>query len=124
MTDKGDMSQQLMRLEGLLAAKLGIRGTGLDRGLRKAAPRLPRGLRRDGRVVAEAARLSQHPKLARQIDATRFERAYERLSSHLSGIDVADRRKGLALSVLAGLAFNLLLLGGLIMAFAAWRGWL
>ena len=124
MIDAQEVAGRVSRIEKLLAEKFGIKGVGLEQGLRKAGRRLPRRVRSDARIVVEAGRLSQHPRLARQLDRTRFQDAADRVTAHLKAIDVADRHKGAAISVLAGMAFNLLLLGVLLVAFSAWRGWI
>ncbi|OWU85352.1 hypothetical protein ATO6_08265 [Oceanicola sp. 22II-s10i] len=118
------MSAHVQRLEKLLAAKYGIRDVGLEQGLRKAGRRIPRRLRRSGRAVVEAQRVAGHPRLVHQIDTARVSAEAERLAAHLEAIDTADRRKGMILSVLGSVAFNLLLMGGLFLGFALWQGWL
>ncbi|MEX5730019.1 hypothetical protein Ga0609869_003372 [Rhodovulum iodosum] len=105
-----------------LGQKLGARGAGLEARLRHAGRRLPRSRRRDGAALAEALKRADHPRLSRQVDMARLRQARNRLVAYLDGIDMADRRKGAALGVLAGLAVNLLLLGAALAGFLAWRG--
>ena len=66
--------------------------------------------------------MAAHPKLALRVDRGRVARAHAEVCAHLRRIDPADRRRGAILGMLGGLAFNLLLLAGLALAFLRWRG--
>lgn len=112
------------RLSALGEQKLGIRGASIVRLSRKAAPRLPRAVRRDLRRVAEAAPLADHPRLRLTLDARELKRAGARVEAHLAGIDPADRRKGWWLGLLGGMAFNILLAFALLIVLLLWRGFI
>lgn len=102
-----DISAKAARLSELIADKIGPRGPDLTRQVRRAGRRLPKSVRRDVLRVAEAAPLSEHPKLVRQISADTVQTAFARAHEYLIAIDKADRRKGALLSWLGGNAFNL-----------------
>lgn len=105
-----------------IAEKLSVGGKSLDAKMRRAGRRLPKRLRREGRYLAYAEGLQAHPKLSRQIDLARIDTAYRDFKTHLDKIDPADRRWGWFLGMLGGMAFNLLLFSGLLIALLAWRG--
>lgn len=106
----------------LLDDKLSLRRGPLRTRLRRAGRRLPARIRAQAQIVAEAEALAAHPKLARRIDHTSVSHAFAEVRAHLRAIDPADRRRGALLGMLGGLAFNLLLLTGLVLALLRWRG--
>ena len=83
---------------------------------------LPQGVRHDITIVAEAEQMARNPKLAIRLDANATKSAYDRAATHLKAIDVADRRKGIALSMLGSMAFNFLAAITLLIVFLRWRG--
>lgn len=105
---------------GLMAARFG----GIKRGqqadlesmLRKRGGALPRKLRREARVMLQADRMAGQPKLARQVDFDRFERAHKALVGYLRPLGQGMRLQGGAISVAASVLFGLLVLG----AVAVW----
>ena len=109
-------------LRALLAKQLGLKRGTLAKRAAKAGRRLPSGVRNDITRVAEAEKLSRNPKLAVRLDANAIKSAYDRASVHLRAIDVADRRKGFALSILGSMAFNFLAAITLLIVVLRWRG--
>ncbi len=109
-------------LRTLLAKRLGLKRGSLSRRVAKAGRRLPTAVRNDIAVVAEAENLARHPKLAIRLDPTATKGAYDRAVAHLKAIDVADRRKGFALSILGSVAFNILAVIFLLIVVLRWRG--
>jgi hypothetical protein len=98
-------------LAGLLHAKLGIRrGDTLLQKLPLARALLPRAVQRAARVVAEAAKLSGHPKLMKRVDLPAVVAAHRLVADHLRRVDPKERRKDVLLGVALSLAVNLLLL--------------
>lgn len=55
----------------------------LDLLLRRRAGTLPRRLRREVRIIADAARMAGQPRLACQVDLARFQRAHRALVHRL-----------------------------------------
>ena len=106
----------------LMEDKLSLRRGPFEARLHRAGRRLPARIRAQGQIVAQAAAMAAHPRLARRIDHTAVDRAYIEMRNHLKGIDAADLRRGAVLGVLGGLAFNLLLFAALVLAFLRWRG--
>ena len=117
-----DISAKSEELCALLADKLSLRRGTLDQRLRRAGRRLPARIRQQGMLIAEAEAMAAHPRLARRIDHAALERAHAEVRAHLRGIDPADRRRGVILGMLGGLAFNILLFAALVLAFLRWQG--
>ena len=109
-------------LRTLMAKRLGLKRGSLSRRVAKAGRRLPSGVLRDIGIVAEAEKMSRNPKLAMRLDHNATKSAYDRAATHLKAIDVMDRRKGIALSVLGSMAFNLLAAMTLLIVVLRWRG--
>ena len=76
---------------------------------------VPEGRR--GVTLARAAN-----RLAVTLDLKRPSEAAERVIAHLRAIDVADRRKGLILSILGSMAFSVLVVLALLVIVLVWRG--
>ncbi|MCR9109902.1 hypothetical protein [Marivita sp. XM-24bin2] len=109
-------------LRALMAKRLGLKRGSLTRRVSKAGRRLPSGVLRDISIVAEAEKMARNPRLAKRLDANATKSAFDRASTHLKAIDVADRRKGLALTVMGSMAFNLLAAVTLLIVVLRWRG--
>lgn len=109
-------------LRSLMAKRLGLKRGSLARRVAKAGRLLPSGVRNDIAIVAEAEKLSRNPKLAIRLDRNATKSAYDRAATHLKAIDVADRRKGVALSILGSMAFNILAVIVLLIVILRWRG--
>lgn len=121
MIEPGDIEQKVRRLQDLLKQKFRIETADLGVGLKKAGRRLPRRVRKAGAVLVEAETNVGHPKLAQMADAKAVARAFQTIETHLTGIDVADRRKGAVLGVLGSIAFNLILVFLIVMLVLWWR---
>jgi hypothetical protein len=115
---------QAQNLRDLLANRLGLRRGSLARRVAKAGRRLPVGVRNDISAVAEAESMAQHPRLGRRMDPKVTHGAYERASVFLKAIDVKDRRKGVILSILGSVAFNILAVVTLLIIVLRWRGFI
>lgn len=114
--------QMTDRVSELLEARLGVRGRTLADKLRKAGRRLPRRVREAGSVLAEAEEMAQNPKLLVRVDQALVAEAYDVCLRHLVGINRADRRKTAIVGVAASIAFSLLMVALLVLAWAYWRG--
>lgn len=113
---------QIDGLKDLLASRLGLKRGTLARRVARAGRRLPAGIRNDIAAVAEAENMVHHPRLARRIDPKMTHGAYERAATFLRAIDVKDRRKGVILSILGSIAFNILAVFTLLIVVLRWRG--
>jgi hypothetical protein len=109
-------------LRSLMATRLGLKHGSLSRRVAKAGRRLPPGVRNDIAIVAEADKMARNPRLAMRLDRNTTKSAYDRASTHLKAIDVVERRKGIALSILGSIAFNILAVIFLLIVVLRWRG--
>ena len=117
-----DLDAKAEALAQLMEDRLGLRGDGFAAKLKRAGRRLPRRIRRDGALIVEALALQAHPKLSRQVDEAQLTRALTHLNRYLRTVDPWERRKSAMLNWLAGLAFSLLVVAGLVIATMRWRG--
>jgi hypothetical protein len=117
-----DLQARADKVAELIEARLDVRGAGLEGKLARAGRRLPGHLRRELGYVVEAMRMKASPRLARQIDWARIDRACTEAERYLRGVDPWERRRGIAVNWLAGNAFNLLIVVALTAAVIAWRG--
>lgn len=105
-----------------LADKLGARGDTLERQVRRAGRKLPRGVRRDVLAVAGAQRLRGNPRLERQIDLGRLEAAERRVLAYLNTVNMAERRVTGFVNALAALVLSLIVVAGLAIGVMVWQG--
>ncbi|WP_151718591.1 hypothetical protein [Gemmobacter serpentinus] len=116
------IQQMADRVAGLMEDRLRARGDGLTAKLRSAGRRLPRRVRKAAEELAEAAHLSQNPKLLLQIDEGRVAEAYDICVRHLAPMGAGARRKGLLGSVMAQVAFGLIVVAVLAYVLVRARG--
>lgn len=117
-----DIHARTDRLAQLLEQRLDIRGSGFETKLRRAGRLLPRHLRRDGAKLVDALKLSDHPRLGRQLDPKRLEKAANAIEHYLLNLDAWDRRRGIAVSVSTSVLLNLLIVVALVTGVVIWRG--
>lgn len=118
------VKEMVAEVSDLLADRMKARGEDMAARLRHVRRRLPRRLRAEADRLAEAEEMAGHPRLAQQLDHERLAEAHAVLMRHLAPMGAADRRIGWILSILASVAFNLLLLFALLIAVLIWRGFL
>jgi len=117
-----EIEDRIAEIAALMRAKLGARGATMRAALRNGHHRLPRRVRGQARLLAEAERLADHPKLRLTLDAEALGKAAGAVEAHLKAIDLADRRKGWWLGMLGGMAFNILAFVALLIVVLRWRG--
>ncbi|MEX0316735.1 MULTISPECIES: hypothetical protein [unclassified Ruegeria] len=122
MSEQIAVQDQIAETIALLRAKLGVRGKTLAASLRRARHRLPRRIHGQAMELAKAEPLANHPKLRLTLDTPKLVTAVQEVQAHLRAIDLADRRKGWLLSMLGGLAFNILVFAILLLVFLRWQG--
>lgn len=118
--------QMADEVASLMAARFG----GLRRGqqadlesmLRKRGGALPRRLRREARILAEADRKAGQPKLARQVDFAQLDHAYKALTAYLRPLGQGMRLRGGAAGIAASVLFGLLLLAAVAIWIMMRRG--
>ena len=113
--------EQADQIAALLQERLGIRGRDLDTRLRRAGRLLPRHIHRAGTVLVEAVKLQENPRLARLIDADKVAKSFRTCEDFLQSIDPWERKKDRLISTLSSVAFSLLAVAALVIAFLYWR---
>jgi hypothetical protein len=116
------IQQMADRVAGLMEERLRIKGAGLAEKLSRGGRRLPRKVRAAAERLAEAAHMSQNPKLLLQVDEGEVAEAYDICLRHLSPLGAAGRRKGLLISVVAQVVFGLIVVAGLAVLVLKLRG--
>lgn len=104
-----------------MAEGLGVKGRTLEQCAAKAGRWIPRRIRDEIAVIAEARALQGHPKLERRIDDARIGQAYRHTASYLDGLDLAARRRRAALDMVSLIAFRLFVALCLVIAVLIWR---
>ena len=113
--------EQADEISALLREKLGVRGRDLETRLRRAGRLLPRHVRRDALLIAQARAMQASPKLARMVDDAAVLRAFRACQDHLGAIDSWERRKTRIIGFLSANAFNLVVTAGLVITVLYWR---
>ncbi len=110
----------------LMAARFGGLRRGqtadLDTMVRRRGAALPRKLRREAMVLAKADRVAEVPKLAKQQDFDRLQRAHKVLVNHLRPLGQGGRLQAGAVNIGATLVFALLILGAIALWLLVRRG--
>ena len=116
-----DMAEEV---SALMKERLSIRGHDLAAKLRHTGRMMPKRLKREAAYLAEAVQLSENPRLQKMIDMERAEAGYRDCLEFLQNVDAADRRKGVALGILASLAMTFLVVSTLVIIVLVWRGYI
>ncbi|MBO9444464.1 hypothetical protein [Ruegeria sp. R14_0] len=124
MTQTTDIQGQIADTVQLLRAKLGIKDKTLTASVRKAKRRLPRRIYKQAMLLARAEQMAAHPKLRLVLDTPKLAQASEEVQTHLTAINLADRRWGWFLSFLGSLALGFLALSALVLVVLRWRGFI
>lgn len=118
------VQQMADRVAALMEEHMKVSGKGLADKLRRSGRLLPRKLRVEARVLAEAEEQARHPHLRIRIDMARVSEAYDGLCRHLTALNRWQRRRVAILNLLGSVAFNLLVVAALLIAVLVWRGYL
>lgn len=122
MTDTRGITARNEALRALFEKHMGVRASTFERAVLKAGRRLPRRLRHQAEVLIEAEGFAAHPKLERRIDSVAVRAAHRSLEAHLKTLNHSEVRRTQAINMAAGVAFNLLVVGVLVVVFLRWRG--
>ena len=124
MIDKDDLEKRTRKLQRLFELQMGVKSRSLAQALRRAGRRLPRKLRRQGKLILRTQQLARNPKLARQIDSAGVENAFAAITAHLEAIDVKDQQKGRIMGIAGIISANLLIVVALFIWWLWWRGYI
>jgi len=117
------LHQMSARVAQLMEERLKARGQGLRAKLAHRGRALPRRLRAEAEILAEAEAKSLSPKLARQIDMERVSLAYDALVRHLNPLGAGERRLSFVINTAASAVLIGLVVGAAVVGFMAWRGY-
>jgi len=120
----GSIEQMADRVAALMQQRLHVGGASLSEKLRRGGRALPRSVRSEAALLAEASRQAANPKLLPQIDRDRVARAHDTCLRHLQGLDRAARRRSALMGVASSVAFSLFAVAVLVLAVLWWRGFL
>jgi len=109
-------------IASLIETRLGVRGRGLDKKLKRAGRLMPRWVRREAAQLVQAQRLTGYPKLMMQTDPATLDSAYRKCETWLKSVDPGKRRKDRILSFLGTNAANFLMISGAFVAYLVWAG--
>lgn len=118
------IQQMADRVAALMEERLGLRGQGLEGKLRKAGRTLPRRVRDAATRLAEAAHMSQNPRLLLQIDEGKVAEDYDLCIRHLSAVSPWDRRKAAILGATTSILVSLGIVAALVVVVLRWRGFI
>lgn len=116
------IQQMADRVAQLLEERLAAPGRDLQTKLRRVGGQLPRKVRDRAQFLAAAAVKARNPKLLGQIDMGEVAEAYDACVRHLSGIDVAKRRRGVVADMIGSVGIGVLVMAVALVAFLAWLG--
>lgn len=123
MREKSDINSKTKSLLELMDQQMEIKARSLEKAVRRAGRQFPRNVRAQAALLVEAEKMAQNPKLALRLDGDEtLDGAYNCVVEYLDSVDWARQRFTRAINLVAGMAFNILLLIGLIVAFLWWRG--
>ena len=124
MSQTTDIQSQIAQTVQLLREKLAVKDQTLTASVRKAKRRLPRRIYKQALMLAGAEQMASHPKLRLVLDTPKLAKASEEVQTHLSGINLADRRWGWFLNFLGAVALGFLALAALAVIVLRWRGYI
>lgn len=118
------VQQMADRVAVLMEQRLRVHGKGLRAKLRRGGRRLPRRIRREAEVLAEAAEKAQVPKLLLHLDHARVAEAYDACIGHLNAVGRSARLRAYFLDLLTAVALIAVVVAALLIAVLVWRGFL
>lgn len=124
MIDPTQLSKRNRALTRLACDTFRFETDSLARAMQKAGRRLPPKVHKQAAILIEAEQRAGHPKLAMMLDADQINRAAKAVETALKAIDPDDQRKGLILSTLGMMSFNLIVVFTALIVILLWRGFL
>lgn len=118
------IQQMADRVAALMEERLSLRGQGLEGKLRRSPRALPRRVRAAALRLAEAAHMSQNPKLLLQVDEGKVAEDYDLCLRHLNAVSPWDRRRAALLGTTTSILVSLGIVAALVVAVLRWRGFI
>lgn len=116
------VQQMADRVAGLMELRLRVRGKGLRAKLRRGGRMLPRRIRREAQLLADAAERAAVPKLMLQLDHDRIARAHDHCVNYLNPLGKGARVRSYLLDLGAALGLVLFATTALVVSVMVWRG--
>ncbi len=116
------IQQMVERVSALMEERLAVRGATLTDKLRKGGRLLPRKVRAAAMRLGVAGAHVQNPRLLLQIDEAVVSRDYDICVRHLTAVNAGAGMRRMLGSMVAQVAFGLLMLGVAVIAVLKWRG--
>ena len=116
--------EKAIEVADMMKERLGIRGKDLAGKLRHTGRMMPKRIKREAAYLAETSALAENPKLRRMIDNAHVNAAHRTCIDYLETVDVADRRKGVLLNLLASVTLALIVVAALLITVLVWRGFI
>ncbi len=123
-SEGADLSDANSDLSQLLKDRVGLSPKDLAAGVQRARHVLPRRTRKQLATLIDAEEMMNHPRLRMLVDTAEIDKTRDEVTAYLKSIDPRARKSERALRFLAGLAFNFLLAGALLIALLRWRGFI
>jgi len=117
-----DYTATCTRLNDLLHAQLGARGSDLAASLRYSGRLLPRGVRRAGGRIIDLGAQLENPNIARVTDAETLDRDVAIVERFLNRQNPKIRKARARANMAAGLAFQIAVVIALVIFVLRWRG--
>jgi hypothetical protein len=116
------IQQMADRVAGLMEDRLRIRGAGLSDKLARGGRSLPRRVRKAAEVLAEAAQMSQNPRLLLQINHEHVAEAYDTCLRYLAPLGAGARRVAMLTGIVAQVGFGLVVMAAALLLVLKVRG--
>jgi len=118
------VQQMAERVAALMEERLGVGGRGLAAKLDRGGRQLPKKIRAEARLLAEAAGLAHQPKLTATLDHARVAAAYDACVKYLAPLGRGDRRRALFRGIAGQIVAGLILTFVLVVTVLVLRGYL
>ncbi|WP_415183795.1 hypothetical protein [Phaeovulum sp.] len=116
------VQQMTGRVAQLMEQRLGAKGSGLRAKLAARGRALPRQVRRAVSYLAEVEAVVASPKIARQTDPDKITAAYDIAVRYLQPLGGQARFWSMVRTMVASVAFALLVTGAAVICVMVWRG--
>jgi hypothetical protein len=117
------IQQMADRVAQLMEERLNISGRDLPAKLTRGGRALPKKVRDAAVLLAVSAEKAKNPKLLGQVDMGAVADAYDACLHHLTAIDPGGRRKDYLAGMAGSVGFGVLVMGLIVVALLAWRGY-
>lgn len=101
-------------LAGMMTKRLRVRGKGLEQTFARARRHMPHWAQAEVARLIEAEGMLAHPKMQARMDVSELDAGYRRVERWLRTANPSERRRAFWLDLAAANAFNLLVVGAVV----------